>query len=122
MRICIPIEKDEGLKSKVSNHFGGAPFLLVYDTDAQDFHVVSNTSAHHSHGMCHPLDVLQGCQVDAVICRGMGARAVRKLLDAGVKAYTADGKTVEALIAQHKQGVLKEITVENACTEHTCSQ
>lgn len=33
MKICMPTEPNNGLSSKVCDHFGSAPFFTVYDTD-----------------------------------------------------------------------------------------
>lgn len=120
MRICIPTEDKEGLNAPVHGHFGSAPYFTIYDTDKETFQTVDNKNMHHSHGMCHPIGVVSSSSIDAVVCRGMGARAVQKLNEAGVKAYRADGQTVAGIIEKFKAGELEEITVQNACAQHGC--
>jgi predicted Fe-Mo cluster-binding NifX family protein len=120
MKMCIPVETKEGLKAKVFDHFGSAPYFLIYDMDKATFEAVSNSDSHHIHGMCHPLKVLENKAIDAVVCRGMGARAVQKLNEGGIKAYRASGETVEELIKKYKEDALEEITANNACTNHSC--
>jgi len=120
MRICIPTENKEGLNSKVYGHFGSASYFTIYDTDKETFKTVDNTNAHHSHGMCHPIGVLGVSSIDAVVCQGMGARAVQKLNEANVKAYRAAGETVAEIIKKFKSGELEEITAQNACAQHGC--
>ena len=120
MKMCIPVETKEGLKAKVFAHFGSAPYFLIYDIDKDAFEAVSNSDRHHIHGTCHPLKVLENQTIDAVVCRGMGARAVQKLNEDDIKAYRASGETVEELIKRYKEGILEEITIDNACTDHSC--
>lgn len=120
MKICIPTETKEGRQAKVHAHFGSAAYFTIYDTEKDTTSVIGNTNAHHSHGTCHPLGVLGDAAIDAVVCRGMGARAVQKLNEAGVKAYMASSETVEEIVNKYKAGELQEITVRNACAQHNC--
>jgi len=120
MKICIPTGSREGLYAKVHGHFGSAPFFTIYDTENKSVRVVDNTNAHHSHGMCHPIGVLGTSSIDAVVCLGMGARAVQKLNEAGLKAFRASAETVAEIIEKFKAQELEEVTVENACAQHGC--
>jgi predicted Fe-Mo cluster-binding NifX family protein len=122
MKICIPVEENNGLKSQVNGHFGSSPCFVIYDTDSHETETVDNGNAHHAHGMCHPLSMLNGKKIDAVICGGMGARAVMKLNEAGIKAFRSAGGTIEALILDLKNNTLEEITPSNACNHHDCHQ
>ncbi|HUU17781.1 MAG TPA: NifB/NifX family molybdenum-iron cluster-binding protein [Sedimentisphaerales bacterium] len=120
MRICIPVQTNEGLRALVNHHFGSSPYFLIYDSDKEVFEVISNSDEHHSHGMCHPLKVLDDQNLDAVVCVGMGARAVQKLRQGGLKAYRTKAETAEETIREYKEGGLEEITIENACIDHSC--
>ena len=120
MRICIPTEIDNGLKGNVFAHFGSTPYFVIYDTDKDSFEIISNGGKHHIHGMCNPLNTLESCDIDVVVCAGMGARAVQKLNEGGINAYRVIGGTVEETIKRYKEGMLEEITVENACINHNC--
>lgn len=120
MKICIPIVENEGLKAKVNAHFGSAPYFLIYDNEKEAFEVINNSDNHHMHGMCHPLKALDNKGIDAVVCGGMGARAVQKLNEGGIKAYRANVETVVEIVKRYKEGKLEEITVKNACINHSC--
>lgn len=122
MKICIPIRKDEGLSARAFDHFGSAPYFLVYDTENKNSKVIRNSGSHHVHGMCQPLDMLQDQDIDIVVCKGMGARAVKLLNKGGIWVYRAEGETAEDIIKKSIEGKLKAITVENACTDHNCHQ
>ena len=120
MRICIPTGTADGKTAKVHAHFGGAPYFTIYDTDKGDVEVVTNDNQHHSHGMCQPMSALIGKSINAVVTGGMGARAVQKLNEGGIKAYRAIPGTVAGIVNQFTKGGLEEITVDNACAQHGC--
>jgi predicted Fe-Mo cluster-binding NifX family protein len=50
----------------------------------------------------------------------MGARAVQRLNEGGIKVYRAIPGTVAELVGQFIQGGLEEITINNACAQHGC--
>jgi predicted Fe-Mo cluster-binding NifX family protein len=58
--------------------------------------------------------------VHAVVCGGMGARAVMMLNESGIKTYRAVAGSVEEVLKRYKAGVLEVITVENSCASHGC--
>jgi predicted Fe-Mo cluster-binding NifX family protein len=120
MKICIPVERNEGVSSKVSAHFGSAPYFAIHDLEANTTEFVCNENQHHTHGMCQPLDALNGKVINAVVCGGMGARAVARLNEGGIKAYRVAGGTVSEILATFTAGGLEEITAVNACANHGC--
>jgi len=120
MRICIPVKKDSGLNAEVSEHFGGAPYFLIYDTNKKGHELIKNNNQHHAHGMCQPLSVLDGKDIGVVVCAGMGARAVQRLNEAGICAYRTIAGTAAAIVRGYNEGQLEEITTINACTQHNC--
>jgi predicted DNA-binding protein (UPF0251 family)/predicted Fe-Mo cluster-binding NifX family protein len=120
VRICIPTSTNEGKTAPVHGHFGSAPYFTIYDTATGDVEVIDNANEHHSHGTCQPMSALTGRKIDAVVCAGMGARAVQKLNGGGIKVYRAVEGTVADIAGQFLKGGLEEITAENACTQHHC--
>ena len=120
MRVCIPTETNEGLNAKVHAHFGSAPFFTIFDTEKKEVKVVNNTNAHHDHGMCHPIGVLGTSAIDAVVCQGMGMRAIEKLNASGIRAFRACAGSVEEIIKQYDANTLPEMTITDACAGHGC--
>ena len=120
MKICIPVETSSGMKSLVYGHFGSAPYFAIYDMETIGLEIMKNDDAHHSHGMCHPLGSLDGKSINAVICGGMGMRAIGKLNEAGIKAFRASSGTVEDTVRQFSENKLEEITTDGACGAHGC--
>jgi len=118
MRICVPTEMNSGLKAEVFGHFGSAPYFTVVDIEKKSVETIRNVDQHHGHGMCHPMGVLAAKKIDAVVCAGMGVRAIQKLNEAAVKVFQAQGRTVEDIIKAYQHNDLTELTVENACAQH----
>ncbi len=120
MKLCVPVEKNEGLKSKIYDHFGSAPFFAIYDDDSGKLEFVDNSNKDHVHGMCNPIQSISGKNVDCVFVRGIGGGAIRKLKAAKIKIYKCDVNTIEELINYLKSGKLSEIAVEDSCKDHGC--
>ena len=120
MRICIPTKSNEGKRAKVHDHFGSAEYFTIIDLDNDSVEIIKNTNNHHSHGMCHPISVIGNKSIDIIIAQGMGARAVQKLNEGGIKAYRSNAETVQDVINNHNAGKVEEITIENACVQHNC--
>lgn len=122
MKLCIPSTGKEGLSANVSGHFGSAPFFTIYDTVSQNVKAVENDNLHHSHGACQPLKALAGEEIDAVVCGGMGARAIMNLNQGGIKAYLGQAGTVQEIVEAFTRGDLVELTPVNACSQHGCHE
>lgn len=119
MDICIPVEQDQGLQSPVCAHFGSAPIFMIVDTDTGTCRPVINANQHHSHGMCMPLQSLQGEKIDAMVVRGIGMGALNKLNAAGIRVYISEHPTVAQTVDSVKAGTLKPMEPGMACAGHS---
>ena len=115
MKVAIPVIEENGLKSSISDHFGSAPFFFVYDLEKKEESVIKNTNQHHAHGMCHPLSILDGKSIDAVVVRGMGQGAFAKLSSSGIRVYITDDATVEKAISKLMNDKLSLMTPGHQC-------
>ena len=70
--------------------------------------------------MCQPMNALMGKKIDAVVTGGMGARAIQKLNEEGVRVYRVIPGKVADIISQFTKSGLEELTVQNACARHGC--
>lgn len=121
MRIAIPVFSNEGENSEVYGHFGSAPCFIIFDTVKKACETVDNRDKEHAHGMCMPLDSFDSRNIDAIVTGGMGLRALQKIAEAGLKAYrSSEGMTVTDVAKSLQAGTLPEITMEEACTHHSC--
>lgn len=117
MKICIPTLDNIGLESTVSSHFGKASGFAIVDDETDDIRFIQNTGQHHGGGMT-PAEIIGQEGVHAVLCEGLGVKAVRLFEQQGIHVYcNASGTVAEALEA-YKAGKLPEATDANACQHH----
>lgn len=75
MKLCFPVQVNEGIESKVYNHFGSAPMFVVVDTETQTTATIRNGDQHHVHGACNPIKALDNQQIEVVVAGGIGPGA-----------------------------------------------
>lgn len=121
MRVCIPVEENRGEKSIAYNHFGSAPFFLIYNLENNEMKVIDNGDLDHAHGMCQPLKALGGEQIDVILVGGIGGGALVKLNNQGIKVYQVSSGTVLQNIELLKNKQLREFLLSNSCNQHGCS-
>lgn len=118
MKICFPIESDQGMESNISAHFGSAPAFLVVDTENGQTTTTTQAGKRRAHGQCSPLKELAPLSVEAVAVTGIGGGALNKLVKAGMKVYRANAGTVAGNIASLAEESLPELTADQACGGH----
>jgi predicted Fe-Mo cluster-binding NifX family protein len=118
MRICIPTETDKGLEAPLYGHFGSAPYFTIVDTEAGTLEVHDNQGQVHAHGACHPVGAIDGLGVKAVVCGGMGLRALQKLEEAGIEVYRSGALTVREAAREIAEKRAERLTVEGTCAHH----
>lgn len=120
MRVCIPVEENNGIQSRTYGHFGSAPWFIVYDTETGKTEEIPNNNEHHEHGQCNPLSSLQHHNLDAMITEGIGRRALEKIHAAGMKVFRTDSHdTVENVVQMFIDRKLPELTFEDTCHHHS---
>lgn len=120
MKICIPVKENNGLQSIPYNHFGSAPLFLIFDSEKNEIKAVENGDLNHEHGMCQPIKAISGEAVDAVLVGGIGAGAIRKLNDSGIKVYQAAGATLSENVELFMKHELAEFSTTHCCSHHDC--
>jgi predicted Fe-Mo cluster-binding NifX family protein len=115
MKICVPTEDNQGLESRLYDHFGSAPFLALADTDSEHLEMVENRGHHHAHGQCAPVERIDADQTDAVVCQGMGKRACASFERVGVDVLITTAVTLRDAIAEARGGKLRKLTPKEAC-------
>jgi predicted Fe-Mo cluster-binding NifX family protein len=118
MKVCFPIEKDEGLASAVYGHFGSAPMFLLVDTDSNQATTITNADSHHSNGACMPMQALNGQQVDGIVVGNIGAGARMQLQRSGLRVFKAQGATVRENIEKITLDTLPEFGDHENCSGH----
>lgn len=118
MKVCFPVQSDEGVESQVYNHFGSAPVFIVIDTEETEIQRVNNRDLHHVHGACNPVMALGGQKVDALVVGGIGGGALMKLNSMGVKVYGVEARTVKENLGLLQENKLQEISMDRSCRAH----
>ena len=118
MKVCFPVLKAEGMKSEVYGHFGSAPAFIVVETDSNDVTTINNNDQHHAHGACNPIKALNNQKVDAIVVGGIGAGALIKLNQQGIKVFQAQAQTVRENIQMLKGQNLPESPLQHTCAGH----
>lgn len=118
MKVCIPVNKNEGVNSRVYDHFGSAPLFIIVDSETLSVVTVSNQDHAHRHGRCNPVATIGGRDLDAVIVGGIGGRALERLNLDGIAVYRSAGLRVGEAIAQLNAGRLPEMVPADQCAGH----
>ena len=120
MKICVPVEVNNGLESRPFGHFGSAPMFVVCDLELFDETGKKIRDLGHEYGMCQPIKALAGNVVDAVIVGGIGQGAIAKLNSMGIKVYKAQGETIKDNLQLYKENKLQEFSRNHTCSHDGC--
>jgi ArsR family transcriptional regulator len=118
MKVGFAVQTNEGIESKVYDHFGSAPAFIIVDTEGKEVLTVNNKDLHHVHGACNPIMALDGKAVNAMIVGGIGAGALTKLNALGIKVYGAGASSVKENLSLLSENKLQELSVNNSCRSH----
>lgn len=118
MKVGFAVQTNEGIESKVFNHFGSAPVFIIVDAATKAITTVNNQDLNHVHGACNPIKALDGRNVDAMVVGGIGAGALSKLNAIGIKVYGSAAATVKENMSLLNESKLRELISINACRGH----
>jgi predicted Fe-Mo cluster-binding NifX family protein len=118
MKICFPVMENKDMNSMVYNHFGSAPAFVIVNTETGSVSTISNSDQHHEHGACNPVMAMNGEQVDAVVVGGIGAGALNKLNQKGIKVFQAQKATIRENVGLLNAGSLPQFTPQHTCSGH----
>ena len=119
MKICFPVQNDNGIESAVYNHFGSAPVFVVVDTDTNGVVSINNRDQHHTHGACNPMKALDNQKVDAIVVGGIGAGALTRLNKMGITVHRSQGETIRENLSMFQANSLPVLTVQGCCGGHS---
>jgi len=115
MNICIPTVDDSGMKARLSPHFGSAPYFTIVRAETLEAQSLPNEHAQHEHVACRPTAALAGLDVDVVLCRGLGARALERLRTGGISVMVADEWHVDDALRALREGRARPLLTVDAC-------
>jgi predicted Fe-Mo cluster-binding NifX family protein len=121
MKICIPALENKKDISKVSEHFGSAPYFIIYDSEGKSFLSINNSDKEHVHGQCNPVQSFDNTAFDVIVVNGIGERAMNMIKQKGIKVCKASAAvSVKDIIEQFEAGQLKELDDPCSCEGHGC--
>lgn len=112
MKILIPILENRGRESRVSSHFGRAPYFALYNSETDKLEIIENKSEHFGGGG-RPAEIMLKYKPDVVFAIEMGPRAVNLIRSKGIRIETGNYNIVEDIIKNKDK--LKKL--EEACKE-----
>lgn len=123
MRVCFPVESDQGLASTVCDHFGSASLLLVIDTQTRTILAALRLDPSEGHGARRAVAALAPQHIQAVIVGGIGPGALGHIHRAGWQALKSGARTVGENLDLLAQGQLAEAVAHGGGgTSHTQSK
>jgi predicted Fe-Mo cluster-binding NifX family protein len=112
-RVVVPVLDEVGISSKLSPHFGRAPFFAVVEIETNgeilNLRFQPNRSEHFG-GAGRPPDIILGFEPNAVITFGMGPRAMQRFQMAGVAVMQATSENLDEVLAAFAKEELNELT------------
>ena len=121
MKIVIPVEDANGLNSRLSQHFGRAPYFIVVELDQNgkvlNLQMVPNKSEHFG-GMGKPPEIILNLRPNAVITYGMGPRALGMFQNANIAVLQANKNIIKDLVEAYKRDELVELTEDCHHAKH----
>jgi predicted Fe-Mo cluster-binding NifX family protein len=118
MKVGFAVQGNEGVESKIFNHFGSAPAFIIIDTEDKEVVTVINKDLHHVHGACNPIMALDGKSVNAMVVGGIGAGALMKLQKEGIRVFRAVEGNVSENLELLKSRKLPELAANMTCGGH----
>jgi len=113
VKIAIPTIDNNGLKSRISEHFGHSPFfafVTVENNGIVSHEIETNPFEQHEPGEIPGYVKSKGA--DVIITRGMGGRARQFFETLGVHAITGASGTIEELVRTYIEGELSSVEYE----------
>lgn len=118
MKLAVPSETADGLKSMRSGHFGHAAYFTLVDIeDGQIKSAESVRNADHDEVGCGGvIDFALGLGIDAMLTVGMGRPPLTRFTNSGVKVYSErETPIVEDAVARFISGECDLMSMDDAC-------
>ncbi|MFW6220316.1 MAG: NifB/NifX family molybdenum-iron cluster-binding protein [Nanoarchaeota archaeon] len=97
--IFFPLLNNQGKDSKISEHFGHAPFFGIYDVLADEFKIFEN-NLDHSNKIKNPIEQIQELvNPTTIFAKGIGSRAIDIINEKGLKLKTGNYSTAREVIS-----------------------
>jgi len=113
VRIAVPVEDENGLNARLSQHFGRAPYFAVVELDENGKVLNIKTEPNegkYSGRMGKSPEIIMSLKTNAVITYGMGFRALNIFQGANVAVLQTSKDYVKEVIEAYNRDELVELT------------
>jgi len=120
LKILVPVIDREGLASRISGHFGKAPYYAVIELD-EEYNVRNICFIENPRAMGYrPGEYFAQQGIDYVVIGegGIGVRALENLRRYGVEVLVTNGETLKEIIESIKEQGLKPYTGRGCPGKH----
>ncbi len=116
LRVIVPVTGNEGMNSKLAEHFGRAEGFLIFEVEKKkgkmkllDFVKNLQKQKKVRAGLAAAKQLLKNVEFDAVITKEMGEIAFHVLKDEGKDVYRAKGSTAEEAVKLFMKDELEKL-------------
>ncbi|MBY9002004.1 MAG: NifB/NifX family molybdenum-iron cluster-binding protein [Candidatus Heimdallarchaeota archaeon] len=113
MKYAIPITENKNWDSPVGEHFGRVPLYAIWDQETNTLDIIPNESNHFG-GVGMPAEFL-ATKSNAIICSGIGARAIDLCNQLGLDLYIGATDTIRVTIDLLTSGKLTKASRKDGC-------
>lgn len=113
MKYAIPVEGTKGWDEAVCPHFGRAEYYAIWDNETNKLTTIRNESSHFG-GYGMPAEFL-ATKANAILCSGIGNRAIALCNELGLGVYVGAKGTVKDTIELFKKGQLTQASETDGC-------
>jgi predicted Fe-Mo cluster-binding NifX family protein len=114
MKIAFPVDNDQGFEATLALHFGRAPMYAIYNTETKAIESIPNTGEHFGGRFATP-KLLQQNEVELLICRSLGRRAVTMFNDLNIQVCLTQATKVKEALDAYNNDELESATADTAC-------
>ena len=102
MKLLIATNNNNGIYSKLSEHFGHCLYFAIYETNTKKLKFVENI-IDHSNTALTPVAQIMKLNPNIVFSLGIGKRALNLFDEKGVIVKTGNFKTIKEIISNFNQ-------------------
>lgn len=117
MVIAVPVNERKGLSSRVARHFGRCEYYALINEGGELLKFIKNSSRHKG-GVKQPPEVIHDNGADALLCTGIGPKAIEFCKKLGIKVFVGRGGTIKQIFESWNNDELTRASADEACEEH----
>jgi len=97
-KMLLPIFNDDGMNSKLSEHFGHAPFFAIYDISKKDLIIVKNEINHNdvSKSAIHQIKDIFNPVI--IFAKNIGRKAIDNAHELNIKVLSGNYNVISEVI------------------------